>query len=628
MINKERIENVLNKGKTILEEHPELRDIDIRDVIDKLDDGTKEMISNRWGVAAWLVIESIENLEIRELIERLSAIENKTLITQYVGYILQKEYGINLEALILEADKYGKFDKIIYYVADNLHHQEKYEQQYFLPFLQMLEKYSSHNAVDIVLKNYSKLIAKNNNFQIIIENLHELKTEIQYKLLNQLKVLWYQENNQQANEMIGIYINQESIWSKQAAIEYIRESLYYDTVVFEIHFPRLKIIAQENMTLWDRMVSVFINYVQLKKQEIPMNHITVQVLKELEQIPNGVTTSKYAFINCFYMIENPTEDIKNIYQKIILKPFENKEIPYNTLKIYYYEQIKDGLVQQALKELETIFCVNNFLGRYYSFFDGFNFAFEEIKNSEFDITKLAFDCILSNRIDRFFFGVGLFVNVVNLEDYLLNSKTEKMSLSDKQLLRIMKGLLYFSIHSEFICRTTFQLLALSKDACKEYFQFCIEEVYANYLFTLYKISCEYITATNEKQVQLAELIKREYDQLLSEQEKVHMIKDLQSSHEHQKIYSKIRVKQNQDINKIAIENSVLRELFPVKMMKYGIRSSHIIKDSNAQMHFQDSPYHSFTSKMELPIVYMYDPVKYEIEKIKYIEDVKNDEIDH
>ena len=63
MISKERIENVLNKGKTILEEHPELRGIDICDVIDKLNDGTKEMISNRWGVAAWLVIESIENLK-------------------------------------------------------------------------------------------------------------------------------------------------------------------------------------------------------------------------------------------------------------------------------------------------------------------------------------------------------------------------------------------------------------------------------------------------------------------------------------------------------------------------------------------------------------------------------------
>lgn len=69
---REKIEDVLDKGQMILLSRPELANMDLRDVINKLDDGTPEMIRNRWGVAAWIIVKSITDFNIQSLVEQLS----------------------------------------------------------------------------------------------------------------------------------------------------------------------------------------------------------------------------------------------------------------------------------------------------------------------------------------------------------------------------------------------------------------------------------------------------------------------------------------------------------------------------------------------------------------------------
>lgn len=62
------------------------------------------MIHKRWGVTAWLVVKSINNFEIRELVRHLSKIESGILTYEYAGYLLQTEYHVNMEELLLESD--------------------------------------------------------------------------------------------------------------------------------------------------------------------------------------------------------------------------------------------------------------------------------------------------------------------------------------------------------------------------------------------------------------------------------------------------------------------------------------------------------------------------------------------
>lgn len=158
MYKRQEIEAVLAYGKIVIDERSELKQMSIDAVLDELDDGTQEMVHNRWGVAAWMIVESIPDMNIYVLVEHLASKASGLLTDQYVGYLLQKEYHINLELLILEAEKRGQYEKIVRYVLENLQYQEKYEPDNLLSLLEMLEHHYNHNTYWRFLHCYSKQI--------------------------------------------------------------------------------------------------------------------------------------------------------------------------------------------------------------------------------------------------------------------------------------------------------------------------------------------------------------------------------------------------------------------------------------------------------------------------------------
>ena len=70
---------------------------------------------------------------------QLSEIDSGILTYKYAGYLLQVKYQINLEELILEADKCEKFDKIILYVNENIVFQSEVNEQYIGRIVNMLK---------------------------------------------------------------------------------------------------------------------------------------------------------------------------------------------------------------------------------------------------------------------------------------------------------------------------------------------------------------------------------------------------------------------------------------------------------------------------------------------------------
>lgn len=628
MHERREIESALAEGKKILNARPELRRMSIDAVLDELNDGTQEMIHNRWGTAAWIIVESIPDMKISVLVEHLASKVSGLLTDQYVGYLLQKEYHINLELLVLEAERRGQYENIVYYVLENLQYQEKYEFENLLPLLEMLEHHSNHNTYSRFLYYYSRHISNCKAFKIVADTIGELKTQVQYDLMCQLKRLWYREDAIQANEQLSFYVSQQGAWDKRITVEFIGESLYDDMSIFEYYFPQLNKMSQENSDLWNRIIPVFVEYVRLKEHEEPIANIVEQVLQELERIPDDTEKTKFMFIDSCMRTENFSEHLRRIYQEVISRPFEGKRISYELIDHYYYGQVKNGAIEQSLQDLQTLFRVNDIYAGYSAFFDGFGSTVSELAKCSADMIGYALNCMLANNLDQIFFGMGLFVKIGNFQSYLSKPETERIFLSDAQLVSLMKGLLYYTIESKFICHTTLQLLALSKDECTQYFQFCMEEVYANYPATLYKISSEYLTTDNEKQNRLAELVRREYEQLLAEQEKVRAVKDLHPSHEHQLIIRKAQMTRNREMNKKVNEQSILGQFFPSRKMKYGVRNAHIVKLSKNQKQVRESEYQHITHTMEIPMTSVYNPVEFEMNRMACFKEVKNSAADH
>ena len=152
---RKKIDEVLDFGRKTLAQRNELKDIPLHQILDTLDDGTQEMIHNRWGVLAQVVIDAIPNWETRALVEYLSQIECPDLAYEYVGYALQNSHGVVLEELLITAAESGCFDRIINYVSSNLQYKSELKIKYLSPFLQTLEQHREHRSYHSVLRYWN-----------------------------------------------------------------------------------------------------------------------------------------------------------------------------------------------------------------------------------------------------------------------------------------------------------------------------------------------------------------------------------------------------------------------------------------------------------------------------------------
>ena len=64
-------------------------------VLDELNDGTQEMIHNRWGTAAWIIVESIPDMKISVLVEHLASKVSGLLTDPKTG---NRQYGVDIRA--------------------------------------------------------------------------------------------------------------------------------------------------------------------------------------------------------------------------------------------------------------------------------------------------------------------------------------------------------------------------------------------------------------------------------------------------------------------------------------------------------------------------------------------------
>lgn len=195
MINdREEIESVLQAGERILLEHPELYDMSLDDVLIKLDDGTEQMLHNRWGVTAWMVVKSLKSFDIQTLVTQLPEIDSGILTYKYAGYLLQSEYQIRLEELILEADRCGKFDKIMPYVNENIVFKSGLNEECIVGIINMIGNHTDNNFYRTFLVNYAKHIINTGAERLVEELLGNLTGQAQYDFMQVLRSEWYQKD--------------------------------------------------------------------------------------------------------------------------------------------------------------------------------------------------------------------------------------------------------------------------------------------------------------------------------------------------------------------------------------------------------------------------------------------------
>ena len=132
-----------------------------------------------------------------------------------------------------------------------------------------------------------------------------------------------------------------------------------------------------------------------------------------------------------------------------------------------------------MQDVRQIFIANKYGVNYEQFFDGMSTVIHEFSNYPEEVTREALKDMLSADVDIFFFGLGLLLEAGNLSKlYSENQMSEvKIMFTHWQMIRLLKGTLYFAVETKKICHMAFQLLGFSDENNSNYIEFCMEEVY-------------------------------------------------------------------------------------------------------------------------------------------------------
>lgn len=574
----QKIKEVLKIGKEILLSRPELTSMKLCDVINELDDGTSEMIHNRWGVAAWVVINSITNFELEALVEHLSKVDSGPLTYEYVGYLLLSEYEVNLEDLLLQAEKCGQFDKIVLFVIENLVYEEKLYERNVIPILQVLENHLGHQYYCTFLWNYAKHIEKLGAQSLIEHQIGEIDGQAQYDLMSNLCAGWYAGNEVEANNVLKRLLDRNGIWNKKAAIKYLSVSLYYNKEIFRKHFAQIEAMALLDNQLRLMIIPLYIEYACTNTNCVQKDIVQERIFEYLKEIPSGSLDIRFSFLEAIQYAKGIPEDLNLITIAILSQPFGKEPRFLNILDHLLYIQMKNGDWHSVLKLMQDAFVANQYLEDYETFFHSMTLLRGEISTYTKDITKQSIEHILSGNIEQFFFGLGLLMSFGNIkalyEETSATTSTLPLGLNVSQIIQLEKAILYFTIDTQKVCQVAFYLLELTSGKDEQYMTFCLEEVFENYPATMYKVAKEYQDSPQQTQVELAQRVIQAYNQQIVDKNKCYSIMDLRPSREHTYVYNKALAEQNRQICKQANEKSFWGQMFKSRKLKYGVRNAH------------------------------------------------------
>lgn len=634
VFDREEIEDVLKEGQIILSSRPELVNMDLHDIINELDDGTPEMIRNRWGVAAWVIVKSINDFSVRSLVETLSNIESNILIYEYVGYLLLTRFGVNLENLILCAEKNNKFDKIVFFVSDNLIYESQIYEDHILSIIDMMGNHLDHNSYRSFLHNYAEHIAIFKAQKLVEEKIGEINRQVQYDLMDNLCSHWYADNVEEATNALERLLNRKGFWNEKLAIRFLDVSLHYDEFMFQKHFERIEEMVLTNNQLWLITIPLFVKYIIFsKKIEVGSSDCTQsRVLAYLEKLPERTLDEKYAFLNFMLYQKGTPKNLKLIFESILEKPFDKEPRFLNVVDYHLCNYLKDGEWSYALQLMKKVFVANQYYEDFENFFRALSLTSKEMEKYSAEVAYPAIKDILSGDIKYLFWGIGLLMEYGSIQSLIEKKDNTKtflsFTLTNAQMIRILKAILYFSINSQKVCCIAFQLLELSNSSNEQYIKFCLEEIFENYPATMYKVAEQYTTSTEKDQKILARKTIYIYERRLDDQKQCYEIMDLRPSKEHDYIHQKALAEQNKRIQKQANKQSLFAALMTSRVLKYGVRNAHIMIGRKGQMIFQVGPYAHIQHEVELPMLYIRDPVGFTLRNQAYLKEVVSDASNH
>ncbi len=624
---REEIEYVLQRGAEILFDRPELANMELEDVLNTLDDGTSEMMQNRWGVVARIVYASITDFSSTALVLKLAKYKDVGFSCEYVGYLLLTDRGIDSETLLLEADRQGVLDQIVPFVYPNIQYKETFCLELFYDVCTMLNSHINSRVYHTLTSTYSDYIEGHHIYSAVAHLFGDLTCQSQYDIIGKIGYSWYQHAHQEACETTEKLLSYDSVWSKKAGLDFLKISLQYGESEFLKEFYEVETIIQSNQDLWLFAIPLYIRALTIDSHSEKGREIFAKILSRLDRIPEDSLEACRQFISAIQWENTIHKNVDSIFQRILYLPFGKDSDILQMLDRHFYLRLNkyNDSVDLILERLFTVFSSNNYQTDHNKFFEAFPSTKHKLEDSCAAVTEIALNFLLIGEKSQFFFGLGLLNCVGSIlklyQERELSPELNVNCLTEKQMIRIMKGILYFSFDAKYVCRTAFRLLLLAGKIGDAYYQFCIDEIFANYPGTMYNICEQFKSSKNGMYIVLIEKVEHAYQEATKAYTIGCQIQDISPSYDHLRIFQHAQNELMRQ-SKERQTPSFLDDLFPKRILKYGAKIAFVAKGTKGEMIYRvTSPAHISTT-MELPATNTENPVDFTLKRLGYLEEVQ------
>lgn len=594
---KEKILGILKRGKELLKERSELWAMEPEKVLDELDD-TEEMLRDRWGVVAYLYTEKIKNCSKEELLKQLKQIQSGVLIYEYVGFILQQEQQVNLVELMIDGHRSGCQDEILPFVYENLANELTIDTALVSDFIEACNACKDQRKREMAVRNYAKKIVELEKVGDVIDDFLSTSREENQFLIIEICREMYAVDWKKANEILEYFWEKGTRLYVQTAIIVLQYGIRYSTVILENHLDDMERVVENGSVLWTDEIPIYTWYIQfgkgIKNQKI--------VLERLERIVHGDIEEKAIFLEQVNFFENRDKGLDCICTAILSESFDKNKRILQAVDDMFYLQVKRGETKTVLRQLLNIFVLNLYGSEELDdFFSEFGATFSIWPEEKMLLIDYMIDKILHGTTGEFLFGIGLWRTQISPNAVLVWMKSN--TLQDKEILILQKSVLYYEYDENMICEYMFLFAQMLWDE-KEYFKFCILEIYKNYPNTAYKFAKKHEDSDIPQMQRLAVQILRLENERRTNAEKTWKIPDLYCSLEREKEYRRAELEFKKNMQKENTNKSVFLSLFPSRTMKYGKRHAYIQRGRKGEFSYQVNEYQHISIKKELPNEYM------------------------
>lgn len=611
----EQLKNYLIEANQIISRFPQVKNMNEDELFEFL--GTEDdMVGIRWMVWAKIICLSMENCTDDKKIDLLKALDNKTLTSEYVGFLFALEYNVNLIRLLLKAEDKGCFIQMFNYIKNNFKHIEQYNWDEAKKLIICLGKNKDIIPSYKWKNDFSDYLLENKAESNIFEEYIQTKSEAFLIVLEGIFPPLLSENIDLGCHFINRLLEEKDENSNLLAIYAASFIVIKDTNYLIQELDAFDSLANEDKKYWLKLIPVYISlYQAMLKTDNQNIQLKERIKQKLDKIMTSNIEEKRVFLNFFTFEREFLSEFEDMIFFIASHSLDNDADALDSLNLIFFNYCRQNKEKIVIERLKEVYLENNHSDIVnQSFFNVFNSTMDSLSKKQEEVVPYTLYLLAKGNIKEFFFALGLLENCIDIKEIKKEYVKTKYDMDD--FILMLEGIVLFCFEAKKVCLLALQIRCLIDSEASKCDKYLIENVADNYPSTFEEI-CKKYTG-----YEINDTIFKIREYLTQRKENASIgkgIADLRPTADRIIALNKETYNRNEEIKKMSEKESVFASLFPTQLMKYGVRSSYIQVQRDNQLKYVESDYAKFTIECELPQKYLQNPNLYAFERLDYIE---------